>query len=259
MFKITNAATSSAQYLLALIPIIALGYLVSNDPQVITNLKESYKMVSGHIDHLTAENTPLTIGDLDLEDDKFSKRKVKRYLQDAFSTDDILNLHKASIELMETYPTHQWRVQKLTIRVANENGYSFRFHPDDRSIIYRKLTLKELDKILAEEEDLEEEIVEVTPIEIKKTGPTASPIALSIKAFPNPTAEKITVSFTGNKESAILTIVNLQGKEVYREKIDSSPSNFQRIIPIQNYVKGMATIQIEQNGETVHQKVIVVD
>jgi len=115
--------------------------------------------------------------------------------------------------------------------------------------------------VLAKEEEMEEEIIEEVvslPVPNKQTA-VAPSVDLVIKAFPNPTAEKITVSFTGNNTPALLKIIGFQGKEVYREQIKPAQNYFQKILPIQKWVKGMATIQIEQKGETVQQKVIVLE
>lgn len=254
---------NSAQYrtflnVLTALPILVLFYLVSGNPIVQTNLQESYKMLETQLVTYIGDTPTLSIKDLALEGDKFNKRKVKRFLQDAFQSDNILHLHTTSIDLMDAYPKHESKIQKLTIRVANENGYSLRFHPDDRSIIYRKLSPKELEKIRAEDE-MVEEITEV-PLFTKNTEEESNPLTtLSVKAFPNPTAENITITFLGTATPAVLTILTIQGKEVYREQIQPTNNRFNRTIPIHNLLKGMATIRIEQKGRTVQQKVIVID
>ena len=202
LLKIKSAILTTA---LAAIPLFTLVYLVSQQPEIENNIKESYSIVQTKWNTFISA-TPTLFSELELEGDKFNKRKVRKYLEEAFQYDDILNLHTSSITLMETYPKHEMKIQKLTIRVANENRYSLRCHPDDRSIIYRKLTPKEMEKILAEEEEVEEIVKEMEELPTPTIAPSVEPtVELGIKAFPNPTAEKITITFKGNNTCLLYT------------------------------------------------------
>jgi len=248
--------------------LVCLVMLTATNTQLQTNVKETLAMTS---DFYKATDIHKTIDVSEINttattSSKFDKRKAKARLRIAFAdyigyVDQIAALHKTALALMAEHPKKDARIRNLTKIVAAENNYALRFHEDGESIIYRELTAKEvaqeLEKLEAVEEVLVEEIIEKTEV-TKETKVIQVKEELQLKAFPNPTTEKLTISFTGEAIPTIITIVDLSGKEIHRSEQKDFSGIYTETINLDKKVKGMVTVHITQNGQAVQQKVFVV-
>lgn len=197
---------------------------------------------------------------------RFDKRKVKARLRVAFTyytgyVDQIAALHKTALAIMAEYPKKETRIRNLTKMVAAENNYALRFHEDGETIIYRELTAKEvareLEKLAAVEEIFVQEVPEIKTV-VKKPAKKQPKQDLQLKAFPNPTTEKLTIVFKGESTPTTVSIVDLSGKEIHQTVLPHFKGNHEETISLPKYVKGMVTVHITQEGQVVQQKVFVV-
>lgn len=75
-----------------------------------------------------------------------------------------------------------------------------------------------------------------------------------INVFPNPSGDKISVSFSKNVNNATLRLLNVTGQKVY-EKLSLNGNHFD--IEIASLSNGIYIIQIEQEGSSIRKKLIV--
>jgi len=253
---------------LAAFTVFCLFSLTITNPQVQTNVKETLVMTTDfykNIDVAEKEDTA-AISKLDNTSTRFDKRKAKAQLRSAFTyhtgyVDQIAALHKTALALMVQHPKKEARIRNLTKIVAAENNYALRFHEDGESIIYRELTNKEVERELEKLEAVEEIFVEEIPVKTELVKPPSVELpkqALQLKAYPNPTTEKLTVSFKGEAIPTTITIVDLSGKEIHKSELQRFNGSYKETITLGKHVKGMVTVHITQDGQAVQQKIFVV-
>ena len=90
-----------------------------------------------------------------------------------------------------------------------------------------------------------------------ETAPVLSTEGIQIKAFPNPAKGQLNVQFEGKASPTILTIFDLNGKEVYREKLDQFDGIYQKNISLYGLSKGTLIVNVHQEGKDVQRKVII--
>ncbi|MBE0640011.1 MAG: T9SS type A sorting domain-containing protein, partial [Bacteroidales bacterium] len=74
----------------------------------------------------------------------------------------------------------------------------------------------------------------------------------SINVFPNPTDGMLNI--TGLAEDAILTVMNLQGRELWVER---QKAEGLLTLKMANHKPGIYFIKIQQNEETIFRKVVL--
>jgi len=248
--------------------LVCLITLTATNTQVQTNVKETLAMTSNFYKATKSKKTTASEASNTayVVTSRFDKRKVKTQLRIAFSeyhgyADQIAALHKTALALMQQYPKKEARIRNLTKIVAAENNYALRFHEDGESIIYRELTAKEVERELEKLEAVEEVFVEEIPepTEILQKPTVKQPIqALQLKAYPNPTTEKLTVSFKGEAIPTTITIVDISGKEIHKSELQRFNGSYKETISLDKHVKGMVTVHITQDGQTLQKKIFVV-
>jgi len=206
------------------------------------------------------EITTSILDDLVLKGDRFNKRKAKAQLRAAIGNVgtraadmDILELHKAALQLIRQYPSAAIKIQQLTSDIAAEVGYSLRFHTNGESIIYGVLR--------ANSQAVAEEVAPALEIEVPSNTQqveTTPAIALDISAYPNPTTEDVTISLTGKAIPTFIKMVDMTGKEIYKTSLQQFDGQYQKTINIGKFATGIVTIHVEQGEKAIQQKLFVV-
>ena len=264
----TNVNQSIFLNYLTAFTLICLVSLTATNPQVQTNVKETLALAKEFRTNTAIKDKPTTtpVSTLETTATRFDKRKAKTRLRIAFKdyvgyADQIAALHKTALALMKQHPKKEARIRNLTKIVAAENNYALRFHEDGESIIYRELTNKEVERELEKLEAVEDVFVEEVPVktEVVKTPIIKRPLQkLQLKAYPNPTTEKLTVSFEGEAIPTTLTLVDLSGKEIHKSVLKRFGGSYKETITLSEHIKGMVTVHITQEGQAVQQKIFVV-
>ena len=78
--------------------------------------------------------------------------------------------------------------------------------------------------------------------------------AFSLKVFPNPTADYVTIEVNGALEpNTELTVFDVTGKQVFIDNISSN--NYQ--LAVENYTPGIYLVIIKNGNKSLNQKLIV--
>lgn len=73
---------------------------------------------------------------------------------------------------------------------------------------------------------------------------------------PNPNDGRMKISYTGQEGPTVIEVLDLNGKEVYREKLDQFDGSYEKEINIEN-IKGTMILKISQGDKIKTQKIIV--
>ncbi|MBK9109368.1 MAG: PDZ domain-containing protein [Saprospiraceae bacterium] len=73
---------------------------------------------------------------------------------------------------------------------------------------------------------------------------------------PNPNNGQMKISFEGKKEPTTIEVLDLNGKEIYKEKIESFDGTYNKEIEIEN-AKGTLILKVTQGEKVLTQKIIV--
>lgn len=106
-------------------------------------------------------------------------------------------------------------------------------------------------------------ITDASPEDMKRLGTqigkTDSKLEMAeMKMFPNPHDGKFNLSFNlKNKGDAKVSIFNIEGKEVYSEKLSNFSGEYNKDIDISNNKKGIYFVKIEQGSHSQVKKVVL--
>ena len=65
------------------------------------------------------------------------------------------------------------------------------------------------------------------------------------------------INFSGLKVPTVIQVLDLNGKEVYSEKLDEFDGSYNKEIDIKNEAKGTLILKIKQGDKVITQKIIV--
>ena len=80
---------------------------------------------------------------------------------------------------------------------------------------------------------------------------------LTIDVYPNPSNGEIVLDINGDSEGFALTVVDVNGKLVYSERIASVNSNLRKAIDLSTLSKGMYFLKLEDGTESIARKLII--
>ena len=80
---------------------------------------------------------------------------------------------------------------------------------------------------------------------------------LTIEVYPNPSNGQIVLDINGDSEGFALTVVDVNGKLVYSERIASVNSNLRKAIDLSTLSKGMYFLKLEDGTESIARKLII--
>jgi len=78
-----------------------------------------------------------------------------------------------------------------------------------------------------------------------------------LSSSPNPSNGQMKINFSGLKVPTTIQVLDLNGKEVYTEKLDAFDGSYNKEIDIKNEAKGTLILKIKQGDKVITQKIIV--
>jgi len=100
-------------------------------------------------------------------------------------------------------------------------------------------------------------IDDITITESSSTGLDDLVILNNIKTYPNPTTDKLNVSFNSNSNgSGIIKIIDLTGKGVFLKKIDYNVGTNHFTYEMESILKGVYLLNIESDNNSIIKKLI---
>ncbi len=78
-----------------------------------------------------------------------------------------------------------------------------------------------------------------------------------LTSSPNPSNGQMKINFSGLKVPTVIQVLDLNGKEVYSEKLDEFDGSYNKEIDIKNEAKGTLILKIKQGDKVITQKIIV--
>lgn len=78
-----------------------------------------------------------------------------------------------------------------------------------------------------------------------------------LTSSPNPSNGQMKINFSGLKVPTTIQVLDLNGKEVYNEKLDVFDGTYNKEIDIKNEAKGTLILKIKQGDKVLTQKIIV--
>ncbi|MFK8103861.1 MAG: T9SS type A sorting domain-containing protein, partial [Saprospiraceae bacterium] len=77
-----------------------------------------------------------------------------------------------------------------------------------------------------------------------------------IEVFPNPSIGWVTLSFNGLAKATSISVIDISGREIYREELPNFDGNYRKEIDIRKAAKGTLLLNVRQ-GEKVHTEKII--
>lgn len=115
-----------------------------------------------------------------------------------------------------------------------------------------------------EMEDPAEEILEIAPEEIVEIPPAEIEVAPNhqlelqdFDAYPNPTNGQIQVKFSAPARPIKLTITNVDGREVYRDRIQNFDGFYNKQINLKDVAKGTLILSITQDDQVFTKQIVL--
>jgi hypothetical protein len=96
-----------------------------------------------------------------------------------------------------------------------------------------------------------------TVVQKNCTGISQNDLNASVKIFPNPVKEELTISITGNERLLDLTITDMNGKVLFTEKVTVSGGEFKRKLDVSGYAAGIYFFRLSAGERSYTEKVVV--
>jgi|GEM_PF-1380768 len=92
----------------------------------------------------------------------------------------------------------------------------------------------------------------------KRTIPEGRQLKLkSFTAFPNPTANSVNISFTGNNNPTVVQLTDITGKEIFKEVVDNFDGSYSKDVDLSNYASGQYILYVIQNQKIFTESIIL--
>jgi hypothetical protein len=79
----------------------------------------------------------------------------------------------------------------------------------------------------------------------------------SFKAYPNPTSGPLTVEFSAKAEPVIVSLLDLSGRQLFREELNAFNGNYRQQFDLSEYAKGTVVVQIIQSDQVFTEQLVV--
>lgn len=79
----------------------------------------------------------------------------------------------------------------------------------------------------------------------------------AFKAYPNPSNGQITIDFNAETRPAIVSILDMNGRQLYREELNAFDGTYTQQFDLSEYAKGSVVIRIEQDGKAYTEQVVI--
>ena len=89
------------------------------------------------------------------------------------------------------------------------------------------------------------------------TGIGDKDLASSVKIFPNPVSNMLTVSISGKEQHLLLTLTSASGTVVYTERLSNIPADFSKKLDMSGYARGVYFLKLSEGTREYTEKVIV--
>ena len=77
------------------------------------------------------------------------------------------------------------------------------------------------------------------------------------KVYPNPSSGPVTVEFKADSQPLIVTLLDLNGRQLFREEMNAFNGEYQQQFDLSAYAKGTVIIQVVQGGKVFTERVVV--
>jgi hypothetical protein len=94
-------------------------------------------------------------------------------------------------------------------------------------------------------------ISNTTNISEKNTGP------VNLKLYPNPSKDILNIIISGNDDIFKLSIINMQGQEVYTEKSVNFSNTKNKSIDISNLPTGIYVLSLTSDKNKFYEKLVI--
>ena len=98
-------------------------------------------------------------------------------------------------------------------------------------------------------DNVREEPQETTPATVEK--------AAVMEVFPNPTSDIVNIKFEGEKAPLTISLVSLDGKQMYTKTIDNFDGNYNGQLDLSKYPAGVYFVHLQQNEKQLSKQVVV--
>ncbi len=101
---------------------------------------------------------------------------------------------------------------------------------------------------------------DAAPTQTAPPPPPAQDRSLQLQAFrayPNPTGGPVTIEFRGEAVPTIVTMLDLSGRQLFREELNAFNGEYNQQFDLNEYAKGTILIQVQQGGKIFTEQVIV--
>ena len=96
------------------------------------------------------------------------------------------------------------------------------------------------------------------PVFVKNcTGIDQKNLEATIRIYPNPVSNELTLSINGKEQQLLLSFTNAQGQVVYSEKLVSITADFKKKLNMAEFAKGVYFLKLSNNDRVYTEKVIV--
>ena len=82
-------------------------------------------------------------------------------------------------------------------------------------------------------------------------------LASSVKIYPNPVKDELTISIRAGEKSLLLTITDLTGKSVYSETLATGGNEFTKKLDMTGFAKGVYFVRLSSGDRSYNEKLIV--
>lgn len=96
------------------------------------------------------------------------------------------------------------------------------------------------------------------PVVVKNcTGIDQKGLQSTVRLYPNPVSNELTLSINGQEKQLALTLTNANGVIVYSEKIENITADYRKKLNMTSYAKGVYFLKLTNNGRVYTEKVII--
>ena len=89
------------------------------------------------------------------------------------------------------------------------------------------------------------------------TGIDQKMLEATVRIYPNPVSNELTLSIMGKEQQLSLTFTNQSGQVVYSERLENIPADFMKKLDVSQFAKGVYLLKLSNSNRTYTEKVIV--